>query len=230
MSHSPVIAVAWPKEDYVSALEQAGAIVRILSPAHDSVSEALDRCDGVLLTGGEDVDPAHYGEDQHPTTKPDPARDEYEMVLARLALERNVPLLGICRGAQLLNVAAGGTLIQDLPSQRPGPVPHAVRQTPDTLAHDVTIQPETCLAMLLHGEAPDGRVTVNSRHHQAVNAVAPGFVVSATAPDGVVEAIEKPSAPFCVAVQWHPENFWRSGRFRSLFDGLIDAARKRRAR
>jgi putative glutamine amidotransferase len=105
-----------------------------------------------------------------------------------------------------------------------------VRHTPDALAHDVTIRPDTCLAVLLRDEAPGGRVTVNSRHHQAVNAVAPGFVVSATAPDGVVEAIEKPSAPFCVAVQWHPENFWRSGRFGSLFHGLIDAARRRRER
>src|SRR6187397_1806088 len=115
----PVIAVPWPRPDYVSALERAGAQVRVLNPDADPLPAALEDGDGVLLTGGEDVDPREYGDaDRHPTVETDPARDAYELTLTRLALERDLPLLAICRGLQVLNVAAGGTLIKDLPSAR----------------------------------------------------------------------------------------------------------------
>jgi len=225
----PVIGVAWPKSDYVTSLERAGADVRVLTPAGDPLPEALRSCDGVLLTGGPDVDPVEYGEhDRHPSVELDRERDEYELALARLAVARDVPLLAICRGAQVLNVAAGGTLVQDLPSAQPSDLPHQVAKK-DAEAHDVQIAPGTCLAVLLAPELDHGRVAVNSRHHQSVKDPAPGFVVSATAPDGVVEAIERPDAGFCVGVQWHPENFWQTGRFSTLFSGLVDAARKRMA-
>lgn len=219
----PVIGVAWPKADYVASLEKAGARVRILEPARDPLPAALDGCDGILLTGGVDVDPKEYGEAPHPTVELDPARDDYELDLARLAIARDLPLLAICRGSQVLNVAAGGTLIQDLPSQFPTAIGHSVTVEKDAIAHDVTVQPGTCLSVLLGSPT----IAVNSRHHQAVKDAAPGFVVAATSPDGVVEAIEKPDASFCVGVQWHPENFWATGQFKSLFDGLVDAARKR---
>jgi putative glutamine amidotransferase len=227
----PLIGVAWPREDYLSALERAGADVRQLNPETDELPGAIDGCDGVLLTGGEDVDPAEYGEtERHPTVELAPVRDRYELRLARLALERDLPLLAICRGAQVLNVAAGGTLIQDIPSQHPTQIAHSITFPKNRAVHDVAVKPDTCLSVLLAGRLPaDGHVAVNSRHHQSVKNPAPGFVVSATAPDGVVEAIEKPDAAFCVGVQWHPENFWQTGEFSPLFDGFVKAARDRRA-
>lgn len=228
---TPIIAIAWPKPDYVAAIEHANADARLLEPETDDLPLVLAECDGVLLTGGADVDPARYHAERHPTVEINPARDEFEFALARLALERNMPMLAICRGIQLLNVVAGGTLVQDIPSQRPGVLSHGIPHPPDRIAHDVLVRPDTCLAALL-APALDGdrHIAVNSRHHQAVDALAPGFVAAATAPDGIVEAIEKPDAAFCVGVQWHPENFWRSGEFAALFEGLVCAAREVRAR
>jgi len=223
----PVIAIAWPKPDYIASLERAGASVRVLDAAKDRLPGAVDGCRGVLLTGGVDVDPALYGEAAHPTVEIDKTRDDYELALARLALERDLPLLAICRGAQVLNVAAGGTLFQDLPSQHPSAIAHSITQPKNHIAHDVAIAPRTCLAALLApgaGAAAAASLPVNSRHHQAVKDVAPQFVVSAVAPDGVIEAIERPSSTFCVGVQWHPENF-ATGEFAGLFAGLIRAAR-----
>lgn len=219
----PVIGVAWPKADYLTSLERSGAIVRVLDATHDVLPAALDECDGLLLTGGVDVDPNEYGETPHPTVELDPARDDFELALARMAISRDLPLLAICRGSQVLNVAAGGSLIQDLPSQHASTIGHSIVEPKNAIAHDVAIEPGTCLSVLVG--APS--IAVNSRHHQAVKGTAPGFVVSATSPDGVIEAIEKPGAAFCVGVQWHPENFWATGQFKSLFDGLIDAARRR---
>lgn len=219
----PVIGVAWPKADYIASLERAGARVRVLDADKDPLPAALDECDGILLTGGVDVDPREYGEAPHPTVELDAVRDAYELTLARLAIARNTPLLAICRGSQVLNVAAGGSLIQDLPSQHPSAIGHSVTESKDTIAHDVAIEPGTCLSVLLGSPT----IAVNSRHHQAVKDAAPGFVVSATSPDGVVEAIEKKDAAFCIGVQWHPENFWATGQFKSLFDGLVDAAKSK---
>lgn len=225
----PVIGVAWPKADYVSSLERAGADVRILEPRRDPLPRALDECDGVLLTGGADVDPVEYGEHEvHPTVEIDRERDDYELALARLAIAQDVPLLAICRGAQVLNVAGGGTLIQDIPTAQPTDLAHQIAKK-DAIAHDVVVAPGTCLSVLLAPELHNGLVAVNSRHHQSVKDPAPGFVVSATAPDGVVEAIERRDADFCVGVQWHPENFWQTGQFSTLFTGLVEAARKRSA-
>ncbi len=228
----PVIAVAFPREDYVAALEKAGATVRVLSPSDDPLPDALDQVDGVLLTGGPDVRPSIYGAAAtHPTVEVDETRDAYELPLARAALTRALPLLAICRGVQVLNVAAGGTLIQDLPSEHPSPLTHSLTEPRDVVAHDVHVTTGSRLAALLTGVMThEGRVGVNSRHHQAIDRVAEGFTVTAVAPDGVVEAIEQPAAPFCIGVQWHPENFHRTGRFAGLFDGLVEAARSNTAR
>jgi putative glutamine amidotransferase len=184
-----------------------------------------------MLTGGVDVDPALYGDtERHPTVETDPARDGYELPLARLAVEHGLPLLAICRGAQVLNVAAGGTLVQDIPDLLPGTLGHSVVEPRNAIAHDVTIAQDSCLAALLASRTRSDRtVAVNSRHHQSVKAVAPGFVVTAVAADGVVEAIERPDAPFCIGVQWHPENFWATGEFQPLFEGLVAAAGRVRA-
>jgi putative glutamine amidotransferase len=224
----PVIAVAFIRPDYRSALEQAGADVREIAPDSDPLPAALDGVDGVLLTGGLDVAPSFYGEtEQHPTVEVAYDRDDYELALARLALHREMPLLAICRGAQVLNVAAGGTLIQDIPSEHASSISHTVTEPRDAIAHDVAVTPGSTLASLLASRLDEaGRVPVNSRHHQAVKQLAPGFSVSATAPDGIIEAIEKAGGQLCLGVQWHPENFWRTGEFEPLFRALVDRARQ----
>jgi len=217
--------MAWPKDDYVASVDRAGGIVRILNPETDPPETAVAACDGLLLTGGADVDPREYGDDErHPTVEIDPRRDKYELALARAALARDLPVFAICRGVQVLNVAAGGTLIQDLPAQHPSAtLAHDVVKPANALAHPIQVAPGTCLSLLLR--SPERPMQVNSRHHQSVKEPAPGFVVSAVAPDGVIEAIEKPDARFCLGVQWHPENFVVTGEFQELFLGLIAAAR-----
>jgi len=140
-------------------------------------------------------------------------------------------MLAICRGIQVLNVACGGTLVQDIPSQVAGALTHSLPSPPNqpySLAHEIWIEKDSMLSKLMRERLADvDTCEVNSRHHQAVKAVAPGFTVSATAPDGVIEAIEDPASRFCLGVQWHPENFFRTGEFRSLFEGFLEAAQKR---
>jgi putative glutamine amidotransferase len=189
----------------------------------------LAEIDGLLLTGGGDVDPAFYGEDRHPATDDaEPGRDEFEIDLARRAMSSDVPVLAICRGAQVLNVAAGGSLVQDIPSGVDSDLAHAVTEPKNLECHDVRIERGSQLARALGDRAtPSCSCRVNSRHHQSVGRTGAGLVVSATAEDGVVEGIEKPDAAFCIGVQWHPENFWRTGEFRPLFDAFVAAASKR---
>jgi putative glutamine amidotransferase len=140
----------------------------------------------------------------------------------------DVPLLAICRGAQVLNVAAGGTLVQDIPSAVTSELTHAVSEPKNLDCHDIEIVDGSRLSSVL-GDTPNAACScrVNSRHHQSVGRTGDGLVVSARAADGVVEAIEKPDAVFCIGVQWHPENFWESGEFRPLFEAFVEAARRR---
>jgi len=220
-------------DDYQQAILHVGGEVRVVEPSM-SVTEALSDVDGLLLTGGEDVDPARYGEIAHPAvTDIDPGRDAFELDLVAEARARQLPILAICRGIQLLNVACGGTLVQDLPSQVAGGTEHSLSVPPHQsydLAHEIWIDKDTLLARLLNDRL-NGADTcdVNSRHHQALKTLAPGFRASATAPDGIIEAIEDPSSSFCLGVQWHPENFWRTGEFRSLFEGFLEASERRSA-
>jgi putative glutamine amidotransferase len=215
-------------EDYRQAVIHVGGEVRILERTM-TASDALNGIGGLLLTGGGDVEPARYGEEPHPSlVDVEPLRDEFEIALVREARSKNLPIFAICRGLQVLNVAFGGTLVQDIPSQVAGALEHRLAVPPHeafALAHEVWIDKDTKLAGLM-SERLGGADTceVNSRHHQAVKQVAPNFHVSATAPDGVIEAIEDPSAPFCLAVQWHPENFWRTGEFRPLFETFVETA------
>jgi putative glutamine amidotransferase len=218
-------------EDYRQAVLHVGGDVHIIDPTM-AAGDVLDAIGGLLLTGGEDVAPARYGEAPHPTVVDvDPARDEFEIALVGEARRRNLPIFAICRGIQVLNVACGGTLVQDISSEVPGALEHSWTVPPHKpydLAHEVWVDKDTLLARLMRERLSDtDACEANSRHHQAVKKVADGFRVSATAPDGVIEAIEDPSARFCLGVQWHPENFWRTGEFRPLFEGFLEASTTR---
>ncbi len=229
----PVIGIApcAKQHDYEEAVRRAGGEVRILHYETDSPAAVVSEVDGLLLPGGDDVEPSLYGAQPHSTFDPaEPGRDAYELELARLAADGDLPLLAICRGIQVLNVARGGTLVQDIPSELPDTIPHVVRDTPHTIAHDVWVSEGTLLHSLLRERIEGDSCPVNSRHHQALQKVGDGLVVSATAPDGVVEAVEDPSKQFCLGVQWHPENFYRTGEFRALFEGFVNAARGRTRR
>jgi gamma-glutamyl-gamma-aminobutyrate hydrolase PuuD len=185
-------------EPYARAIEAAGA-EPLIEEARAGLT--IGSCRGLLLTGGSDVDPARYGEVADPRTQPpDPERDAAEAALVDEALSRDLPLLAICRGMQLLNVQLGGSLIQHLPSAE-----RHVRRTPDRSlpAHSVVIEPGTMLAKIAKRETWD----VNSRHHQAVARLASGLRICARdSEDGTIEAIELPSRRYVLGVQWHPEN------------------------
>jgi putative glutamine amidotransferase len=218
-------------EDYRQAVLHVGGEVRVVDPSMP-VREVIEAIGGLLLSGGEDVAPARYGEEPHPAVVDvDPARDEFEIALIDEARRRNLPIFAICRGIQVLNVACGGTLVQDIASEVAGALDHSWTVPPHKpydLAHEIWVDKDTLLARLMRERLSDtDACEANSRHHQAVKKVADGFRVSATAPDGVIEAIEDPSVPFCLGVQWHPENFWRTGEFRPLFEGFLEAATRR---
>ncbi len=214
--------------DYEESIRRAGGEPHVLDAEHDTPESALRDLDGLLLTGGGDVNPAVYGEPRHPTTdEAEPGRDRFELALTERALGADLPILAICRGIQVLNVAAGGTLMQDIPSAVPGALPHAVKEPKFALAHDVWLTKDSRLAALMRERLQDQEeLPVNSRHHQAIGRLAPGLEVAATAPDGVIEAVERPASKFCIGVQWHPENFWRTGEFRALFEAFIEACQK----
>jgi putative glutamine amidotransferase len=212
--------------DYLEAVKRTGGEPVELDLQRDDPTDVIRRHDALLLTGGGDVNPALYGEAPHETFQAsEPGRDEYEVALVSAAMASQLPIFAICRGMQLLNVALGGTLIQDIPSMVNGAANHAVPEPRFAIAHEVWVAKGSRLATLM-AEKMDGDICpVNSRHHQAVKQVAQGWDISATAPDGVIEAMEQPGELFRMAVQWHPENFWRTGEFRPLFEAFIDAAR-----
>ncbi len=217
---------------YLRCLAAAGALPVIvpLELTPEALRGVFDRLDGILLTGGGDIDPVHFGEAPHPTLdEVDPVRDAAELLVTRWAVEADLPLLGICRGHQVANVALGGDLYQDIPSQAAGALAHACGSPlpPNHPAHPVCILPESRLdAILGVSEA-----LTNSRHHQAVRHPGDGLLVTASAPDGIVEATENPAARFFLTVQWHPENLSTGGGvigpttdMTPLFDAFVAAA------
>jgi len=227
-----VIAIAQNRRmsDYLESVRRAGGEPLEVAAGGESPEHILARVDGVMLTGGGDVDPMLYGEAPHATFQAAEAdRDQFEIALTRAAIAANIPFFAICRGMQLANVAMGGTLIQDIPSEVPGALEHSVPEPRAHVAHEVWVAKGSRLSALLADHMEDGETChVNSRHHQSVATAAPGFEVTATSPDGVIEAMEKTGTAFCIGVQWHPENFWRTGEFRSLFEGFIQAANARK--
>ena len=212
---------------YADGVLQAGGVPVIVPHNLDGAAlrAVLDRLDGVLLSGGGDIDPALFGEEAHPATcEIEPDRDSVELTLARWVVERNMPFLAICRGIQVLNVALGGSLVQDIRSQLPAALPHSFdRQTMprDYLAHPVKIDPGSQLARVMQLEV----AWTNSWHHQSIRQPADCLQVTAVAPDGVIEAVEVPGRRFAIGVQWHPEwLFEEHAEQRRLFEGLVRAS------
>jgi gamma-glutamyl-gamma-aminobutyrate hydrolase PuuD len=205
--------------DYVDSVERAGGRAVLLPPSVDGVEETLDVLDGIVFSGGADVDPARYGAEAHPETdEPQARRDAGELALLEAALARDLPTLAICRGFQLLNVARGGDLVQHLP-ETVGSDEH--KQIPGEFAvHPVEVKEGSRLASIV-GAGPK----VTSHHHQALGRVGDGLVECAWAADGTLEAIEDPDLRFAVGVQWHPE----AGEDDALFAALVEQAREYRA-
>jgi putative glutamine amidotransferase len=199
---------------YVQQVEAAGGRAVIVPPSEEGVEETLDALDGVLFSGGSDIDPSAYGQDAHPETNGTrPERDRGELALLRAALDRDLPVLAVCRGSQVLNVARGGDLVQHLP-EVVGDEKH--KHTPGVFAdHEVEVEAGTRLGSLL-GE----RTPVKSHHHQGFGRVGDGLVQAAWAEDGTLEAVEDPSKRFALGVLWHPEE----GEDAALFRALVDEA------
>lgn len=209
---------------YFEAVTKAGGIAILLPPQPvdaEIAAQVLDGLDGLIITGGKDVDPARYGQEPHPETDtPRRDRDAWEDALLAVAIEKELPFLGICRGAQVLNVALGGTLFQHLPDVL-GTNRYGLGEG-NFAVNEVAVDGGTTLAGVLGDTAP---IDVKSYHHQAIDRVGDGLVVTARSDDGTVQAVELPTVPFGVAVQWHPEQDPEDIR---LFEGLVDAARKYR--
>jgi putative glutamine amidotransferase len=211
---------------YVRAVLAAGGVPLILSPLIKAAlaDRVLEGVEGLILTGGEDMEPTWYGAEPSPLlSPPDRERDLFELALFAVARQRELPILGICRGIQLINVAMGGTLFQDLPTERPGRIQHRPEGARDTRSHRVRLQPDSRAAAALGSTA----VAVNSSHHQAIKDLAPGLVATGWTDDDLVEAAETPGdAPWLLAVQWHPEEMYADARApeRGLFEALVREA------
>ncbi|HEU5348174.1 MAG TPA: gamma-glutamyl-gamma-aminobutyrate hydrolase family protein [Ktedonobacterales bacterium] len=222
-------------QSYIRAVQRAGGVA-LLVPPHmdaDALETVCSRLDGLLLSGGCDIDPARYGEEPIAACQDaQPERDELELALAAWALDAAVPILGICRGMQLLNVACGGTLLQDLATQQPEAAQHDYAATGRTFrAHGIRLQEHSRLSEIL-GATP---YTVNSLHHQAVACPGDGVEIVGWSPDGVAEAMEVDGHPFAVAVQFHPEELEGDPEHpdepsRALFRAFVQACRERMPR
>lgn len=216
--------------NYPAALAASGALPLVipLNLPEEILHDIFGRLDGLCLPGGADVDPVHYGEARHPNLgQVDAARDVVELALARWALAADLPILGICRGIQLLNVAAGGSLHQHIPAQLPEAHKHDYRPAESAWerpTHRVRVQEGSRLAQILGAS----EISTNSFHHQALNRVADGFRAVAWAEDGIVEGIEDASRRFVLAVQWHPEGMFSIDPYaRRVFQAFVAAAQQR---
>jgi putative glutamine amidotransferase len=210
------------RQNYCDCVAEAGGLPVPL-PHHPELAAAyLDRIDGLLITGGAfDVDPALFGADsRHSTVTLKTRRTDFELAIVKGALERDLPVFGICGGEQLLAVALGGTLIQHIPDAVPGALEHEQKNPRHEAGHSVAIRPGTLLAQIVGAKT----MAVNTSHHQAVLDPGRGVTISATAPDGIIEGIEDSSRRFCLGVQWHPEFGIDPGDAR-IFAALIEAAR-----
>ncbi|MBI1879642.1 MAG: gamma-glutamyl-gamma-aminobutyrate hydrolase family protein [Chloroflexi bacterium] len=213
--------------EYVDAIRRAGGVPVLLPPGELYQDEILERLDGLILSGGGDVEPGHYqGADHAAIEHVDPERDASEIELAQMVVESGLPALNICRGAQVLNVALGGTLIEHLPDEIGDEIDH--RATPEGYVyHPVAVEPNSRLAEIV------GQAEINSAswHHQAMRQLAPGLKPVAFAADGTIEAVEMPEHPWLIAIQWHPENLAANDPANQrIFDALVEAAAQRASR
>jgi putative glutamine amidotransferase len=221
---SPRVGMSW---SYVNVLLKAGAAPLLIPNIGDNavLRAVYERLDGLLLPGGGDIDPVLYGEPRHEKcNQPSAERDDTELALARWAMDGGMPVLAICRGIQVLNVAMGGSLFQDIQAQIPGAERHDwyPNHPRDHLSHTVTVNPGTRLARI----ADATLLPVNSLHHQSVKDLAPGLMETARSPDGIVEAVEAPEHPFAIGVQWHPEELAGGDvRAQRLFDSFVEASK-----
>lgn len=215
---------------YVDAVLAAGGLPLILPPQDGHTEELLSIVDGLLFSGGADLDPALYGDTElHPKTYDvHPLRDRFELELLRAAIERDIAMFCICRGVQVLNVACGGSLIQDVPDQYGTTIPHRQQEAgyrSNEPSHAVVVDPDSTLAKAYGGTS----VAVNSYHHQAIKDPAPDLIVTGRADDGLIEAVEHPGRSFVVGVQWHPEMLFRDHpEHLTPFRALVEAASVRR--
>ena len=210
--------------EYVAAIRKAGGLPLLLPPGEPNVGALLELLDGLILSGGGDIDPLHYGSRGHPAVYMiDAARDAMELALAQQAAGGDLPTLGVCRGAQLINVALGGTLVEHLPDEIDNTIAHRLEPR-GYVPHPVTIAPSSQLAAVIGEQVVVGA----SWHHQAIRTPAPGLEVVAKAADGTIEAVELPDHPWLLAVQWHPEVTAGDDPVQQrLFDALVEAARER---
>ena len=220
------IAADRPKRlpNYQASIEKAGGEVQPLYP--DSIApDALDHLDGLLLTGGGDVDASEFNDTNHPTVHHiNRPRDRMELSLTREALQRGIPVFDICRGMQVMNIALGGNLIQDIPDEIKSLLVHDDSAGRQNLIHEVSVMEGTKLRRILGKD----RLGVNSFHHQAVKDLGKGLIATAWSDDGVIEGIELPNGPYFLGVQWHPEEFVDHGAiFHSLFQVFVEAGRCR---
>lgn len=221
-------AVAGVRKGYVEAIVAAGGTPLLIPPLVDAptLRQIYELMDGILLSGGEDIDPARYGEAPHPKLGAvEPLRDAVELPLARWAVADGKPLLAICRGIQVLNVALGGSLYQDINSQCATMIDHeagSIQQCWENLDHPINLDPGSRLAVLLGAT----ELEVNSLHHQALKHIGQGLQVVGRAPDGIVEAVEVTGHPFGIGVQCHPEQLWQQAdpRWRKVFAAFVEAA------
>jgi putative glutamine amidotransferase len=218
-------------DTYTRAVLAAGGIPVILPPHVESIDDLLDSLDGIIFSGGGDIEPSHWGEDPHPEAYGfDKERDDFELQAIPKVVERDLPMLGICRGIQTVNVALGGSIVQDIPDQLPGANQHRQHidgKMRDALSHSVAIKEGDNLLYRINGGT---EMETNSFHHQALNRIGDGLEVVATSPDGVVEAVWNPDMTFGLAVQWHPEMLAADHpEHAAIFQAFVQAAADRRA-
>ncbi|MDL2215828.1 gamma-glutamyl-gamma-aminobutyrate hydrolase family protein [Ruminococcaceae bacterium OttesenSCG-928-N02] len=214
---------------YFHAIEKHGGLPVLstftFTEDEENLQAVLEQVDGVFLTGGEDVNPAAYGEEKLPSCGGIlPARDEMELKLLRAALDMGKPILCVCRGLQILNVLLGGTLYQDIPTQAPSDILHPAFEKLWEVCHTVQITDENSY---LYAAVGAREIGVNSSHHQSIKDLAPGLKVTATAPDGIIEAVEldPPGKNYLCAVQWHPERMFNEPQYNQIFGAFMQACK-----
>lgn len=203
---------------YADAVRRAGGIPLLIQPGEPRMDELMNLLDGLILSGGGDIDPAFYSDSEHAQVYwVNRERDQFEIDLVKCSLDSEKPTLCICRGMQVLNIALGGSLIQHIPDVIEDAVAHR-EATPDSAWHEITVNPKSRLASIMG----TNNVTTASRHHQAIGVLAPGLEVVGRAPDGVIEAVEFPDKPNIIAVQWHPElTAAQDTSQQAIFDKLV---------